>query len=236
MAESPTARGVWTPGAVLLDAMGTILRMVPPAPELHRRLRDAGHAHTRGAVEAALRREIVYYRANHMRGGDARGLRDLRLECARVVGAALGDDVPPPAQLAELLVGSIRFELMPDTRPALVELERAGVRAAVVSNWDISLMDVLDELGIAGYFHTVCISAVMGVAKPDPMIFHAALRRLGVTADRAVHCGDDPAIDVRGALAAGIRPLLVDRSRPLVEGDHLRIRSLAQLTSLEEAP
>lgn len=235
MAESPTS-AVGRPRAVLLDAMGTLLSMAPPAPRLHRRLRDAGHAHTLGAVEAALLREIAFYRANHMRGRDAAGLRELRRDCARVIGAALGGDVPAPGRLTDMLVGSIRFELMPDALDALRGLDRAGVRMAVVSNWDVSLTEVLDELGISECIHVVCISAVEGVAKPDPAIFHTALRRLGVPAGRAVHCGDDPVTDVKGALAAGIRPVLVDRSRPLVEGESGRIRSLAQLTLLEDAP
>lgn len=221
---------------MLLDAMGTLLDMHPPAPRLHRLLRDAGHAHTLPAVEAAFRREIVFYRANHMRGRDASGLWELRRDCARVLGEALGGDVPALGRLTDLLVGSIRFELMPEALETLVELDRAGVRLAVVSNWDVSLTDVLIDLGIAEWIQVVCISAVEGVAKPDPAIFHAALSRLGVPADRAIHCGDDPVNDVNGALAAGIRPVLVDRSRPLVEGGFDRIRSLAQLTLLEDAP
>lgn len=233
MAETPTSRG-GPYRAVLLDAMGTLLRLVPPAPLLRRRLLEAGFAHSPRAVEAALRREIVYYRANHMRGRDAAGLRDLRLDCARVLGDALGGDVPAPSRLAEMLVDSLRFELMPDAPGALAALDRAGVRLAVVSNWDVSLTEVLNTLGIAGRFHAICISAVEGAAKPDPAIFHTALRRLGVSAERALHCGDDPVNDGEGALAAGIRPVLVDRSHPLVEGRFGLVRSLAQLTSLAD--
>src|SRR5690606_13851294 len=113
-------------------------------------LHEAGHAHALPAVADALRREIAYYRANHLRGRDPESLRALRLDCAGVLAAALGRDVPPRERLLEMLLDSIRVELMPDAPAALAALSRAGVRLAVVSNWDISLADVLNTLGIAG--------------------------------------------------------------------------------------
>jgi putative hydrolase of the HAD superfamily len=78
------------------------------------------------------------------------------------------------------------------------------LRLAVVSNWDVGLHDHLRAIGLDSLVDTVVTSAEAGAPKPSPAIFALALRRLGTTADRAVHVGDDAA-DVEGARAAGIR-------------------------------
>ena len=43
-------------------------------------------------------------------------------------------------------------------------------------------------------------------------LFQRALERLGVEPEAALHGGDRVDTDVQGALAAGIRPVLLDRS------------------------
>lgn len=217
------------PRAVLLDALGTLVELLPPAPRLRELLAGAGHHHPEERVAEALAAEIRHYRANHDRGYDAASLRALRLECAGVVAGVLGPDVPPPAELAGMLVESLRFALAADAEPALDRLAAAGVRLGVVSNWDCALPDVLADLGVADRFEVIAVSAVVGAAKPDPAIFRHALRRLGVPATRALHCGDHPEYDCVGALRAGIRAVLIDRTGRLSDGPCPRLRSLRQL-------
>ena len=86
---------------------------------------------------------------------------------------------------------------------ALDDLRAAGLVLACVANWDVSLHEHLDRLGLAWRFAAVLPSAEAGVEKPDPAIFHAALARLGVAAGRALHIGDEET-DRAGAAAAGI--------------------------------
>ncbi len=50
-----------------------------------------------------------------------------------------------------------------------------------------------------------------GVAKPDGRIFAAAASRLGLAPEQVLHVGDDPALDVLGALAAGMQAVWVNR-------------------------
>ncbi len=74
-------------------------------------------------------------------------------------------------------------------------------------------------------------SAVVGVAKPDPRIFHLALEALDVPADGTVlHVGDSLRYDVAGALAAGLQPVHMDPYGfcPAPDG-HPHVRSLAEL-------
>jgi len=215
--------------AVLLDAYGTLLDLPDPVPRLRALLAGAGHPHTHARVRRALRAEIAYYRANHDRGRDADSLEALRCDCARVLARGLGDDAPPPERLAALLVDSLRFTLFGDVVPALDALAGAGLRLAVVSNWDCSLPGVLRDLGVAGRFEAVTVSATAGARKPEPEIFHRALEALGIAPAAALHCGDLPHADCEGARGAGIRAVLLDRSGTLPPGPCPRIGALSDL-------
>jgi putative hydrolase of the HAD superfamily len=67
------------------------------------------------------------------------------------------------------------------------------------------------------------------VAKPDPRIFAPALAALGLAAERVAYVGDSVAIDVRGARAAGLEPVLLDPYEDHTGADHARIASLHDL-------
>jgi putative hydrolase of the HAD superfamily len=100
----------------------------------------------------------------------------------------------------------------------------------VVSNWDVSLHDVLERTGLRPLVDAVVISAELGVAKPDPAIFAAALERLGVAAGDALHVGDSVEHDVAGARAAGIDAVLVARDGAEVPDGVRAVASLDELT------
>ncbi len=146
-----------------------------------------------------------------------------------MLAEGLGRRCPATARLAQLLLRALRFTVSPDAPATLEALARAGVAVGVVSNWDCSLPEVLDELGLAGRFAVVCASASVGAAKPDPAIFLHALGLLGVAPGRALHCGDSPEADCAGARRAGLRAVLVDRAGVLPPGPCRRIRDLAEL-------
>ena len=93
----------------------------------------------------------------------------------------------------------------------LRRLKEMGAKVYAVSNWDIELVKVLDDLGWSGYFDDVIASAVVGVEKPAGEIFEEALRVGNVSRDRVVHVGNDPVTDIVGASRAGIDTVLVDR-------------------------
>ena len=100
-------------------------------------------------------------------GRDADSLRALRRRCAEVLRAAL----PPSERLAaldtaaitEALLGALRFEAYADARPALYGARRAGARIVVVSNWDVSLPEVLERVGLAPLVDGVVTSAAVGL-------------------------------------------------------------------------
>jgi putative hydrolase of the HAD superfamily len=89
-------------------------------------------------------------------------------------------------------------------------LRARRVRTAVVSNGDGRIRAKLASLGLAEHLEFVVDSFEEGIEKPDPEIFHRALGRLGVAAERAAYIGDIYSIDAVGARAAGLRAILID--------------------------
>jgi len=183
----------------------------PPAPLLRAELRErAGVEVTVPVAEAAVRAEIAYYRAHLHEGRDAASLADLRRRCAEAMRPVLGVDVDGEA-LTEALLAALRFHAYPDAAPALVALRARGLSIVVVSNWDHSLHGRLAETGLAPLVDAAVASAELGSAKPDRTIFAHALELAGAAPGAALHAGDSPAADVDGALAAGLRAVLVAR-------------------------
>jgi putative hydrolase of the HAD superfamily len=189
--------------AVLLDALGTLVELEPPWTHLA----DALGTPADAGLVAAVRAEMSYYRDHSHEGRDAASLADLRRRCATLLSRELGRDVA-----VETMMAAIRFRPFPDAAPALADLRDRGLRLVCVSNWDVSLPDVLARCGLATLFDGVVTSAGAGARKPEPAIFEPALRLARCAASQALYVGDTPSEDLAGARAAGIRALLIDRS------------------------
>jgi putative hydrolase of the HAD superfamily len=227
----------FAPRALLLDAMGTLVRLAPPGPRLRRELAVRfGLSVSADEAERAMSAEIAYYRRHMHSAADAARVSALHLAAAEALRSGLPEDRRLPevssAELAETLLASLHFTLYPDALPALIRARRSGLRLVAVSNWDSSLPEVLDRVGLAARLDGVITSAAAGAAKPDPAIFRAALAQAGVSAADAIHVGDSVKEDVAGARAAGIRPVWLDRLRTGADADVLTIASLRELTRL----
>jgi putative hydrolase of the HAD superfamily len=128
-----------------------------------------------------------------------------------VVRDELGLDMPLD-DLVPIVVDAFRFAAFPEVPRVLDELRARGHALAVVSNWDVSLHEVLERTGLASRFDAVVVSAEIGAAKPDPEPFRRALAALGAAPGDALHAGDRLDEDVAGARAAGVRAVLVTRA------------------------
>ncbi|MBI3848723.1 MAG: HAD-IA family hydrolase [Verrucomicrobia bacterium] len=122
------------------------------------------------------------------------------------------------------------WRIFDDVLPALDALATAGVRLAVISNWDERLRPLLQQLKLSDYFETVIVSCEAGFAKPSPVIFEHALKKLGLPPGSILHVGDNLSADVQGARGAGLRAVRIDRKSPAVAGQ--QIASLSDLESL----
>jgi putative hydrolase of the HAD superfamily len=121
----------------------------------------------------------------------------------------------------------------PGTFEALEDFKSAGYKLAIVSNAEGQVAADAKRHGLARYFDVIIDSHIVGVAKPDPRIFHIALERLGVGADEAKFTGDIYSIDVEGARAAGLESRLVDQHQRYSWVKHEKIRHIRELHRID---
>jgi putative hydrolase of the HAD superfamily len=159
-----------------------------------------------GPVWGSLRRHIegnVDYRTEE-------DLAGFKLRNAEMTAAELGIEAPAEV-LTEVAERRISFNPYPESEAVLRRLREMGTRVFAVSNWDIELVRVLDDLDWTGYFDGIFASAAVGIEKPEGEIFEEALRVSGIPRDRVVHVGNDPITDIEGASRAGLDTVLMDR-------------------------
>lgn len=126
---------------------------------------------------------------------------------------------------------------IPDSMAALAALARDGVPMGVVSNASgqieqellrSEICQVGDGIGVA--MRCVIDSHVVGVAKPDPQIFEHALERFPeFERARIAYVGDSVTMDIGGATAAGLHPILLDPYDDHPRADFERITSLHEI-------
>ncbi|MFJ9538700.1 HAD family hydrolase [Streptomyces sp. NPDC101225] len=128
------------------------------------------------------------------------------------------------------------WSLFPDVLPVLDALA-ASHRHAVLSNSSLTVQDrKLRVLGVHDRFEAVLCAAELGVSKPEAGAFLAACEALELAPHQVAYVGDHPEIDGRGAAAAGLLSVWIDRSGTYTgddagTGPH-RIASLAELPAL----
>ena len=213
---------------VFLDALGTLVELRPPAPRLVSMLGERGFEVSEERASAAFAAEIAYYLNHHLEGADPESLDELRDRCAEVLREALALRGLEHAEARRVMLGSLRFDPVPEATGVLTGLRDVGHPMLIVSNWDSSLPDWLAHTGLLDLVDAVVTSATAGSAKPDPGIFEKALQIAGARADQTVHVGDSLENDVAGARAAGIRPILVRRDGDAPPG----VESIATLGEL----
>lgn len=76
----------------------------------------------------------------------------------------------------------------------------------------------LSGSGMEPYFETLTVSEEVGVKKPNPGIFHYALRKANATAEESVMIGDEMAVDIDGARLVGIDQLFFNRKGEPTDG------------------
>ena len=122
------------------------------------------------------------------------------------------------------------WKVYEDARPALQALQEQGLQLGVISNWDERLHPLLERLGLSPYFRLIQASGDLGRHKPDPVIFHTVLNKLGAAPEECLHVGDSWREDVEGAQGAGMSGVLIDRSGRKPAGS--AIASLLELADL----
>jgi putative hydrolase of the HAD superfamily len=86
-----------------------------------------------------------------------------------------------------------------------------GYRLGLISNFTYApvIYTGLRKVGISGFFDVILVSDAVGWRKPHRRIFEEALKKLGVKAEEAIHVGDSPEEDIKGAKQLGMKTVFV---------------------------
>jgi putative hydrolase of the HAD superfamily len=225
-----------TAAAVFFDAGETLVHPHPTFPDLFAAiLQREGHAVPAETIRDRI--HVVFERFK--RAADEEELWTTTLEKSRafwhdVYGIFLHDlgidgEEGLIDRVYEGFTDLTNYRLFDDVRPALDRLRDAGLELGVVSNFEAWLEQLLEELGVIGYFDVRVISGAEGMEKPDPRIFRLAMDRAGVRPEQSVYVGDNPEFDVDPAAAVGMLPVLIDRRGRFPDAPGLRITSMEEL-------
>lgn len=97
--------------------------------------------------------------------------------------------------------------LFPDTKQALSESIQRNYSNIILSNHTPELDDIVDYLGIKGYFKQIISSANVGVEKPNPLIYQH-IDHLNEY-QKIIMIGDNYYADVEGSKQMGFEAVLV---------------------------
>ena len=223
--------------AVLFDAGNTLLELdYPWLSELARSLGASAGPEEIGVAGARLLRQ------NSLRYGMTPSPQDAGAvfrSSFRAIGEAIGLSDDAAMAFAQVAQQEDRNDprglwrcLSPGVAATLAALRERDLRLGVISNADGNAEQHLVLAGLRDWFEVVVDSWIVGVQKPATRIFAIALEHLGLAAEDAIYVGDLLEVDVTGARAAGIRPLLYDRFDAYADIREGRIRALHQILEI----
>jgi HAD superfamily hydrolase (TIGR01662 family) len=113
----------------------------------------------------------------------------------------------------------------------LTELRTRGYGLGLITNRNNveRFYELLDEMDLRSYFDVTLASGEVGVRKPEPGIFYAALDRIGARAGESLYVGDNYWADVIGAQRAGATPVLFDPHHLFPEAECLVLERIEDL-------
>ncbi|OIS97796.1 PREDICTED: haloacid dehalogenase-like hydrolase domain-containing protein 3 [Nicotiana attenuata] len=194
--------GGLTHKALLVDAVGTLVIPSQPMAQIYRQIGEKyGVEYSEAEI---LKRYRWAYEQPWVRSR-LRYVNDGRPFWQHIVSSSTGcSDSQYFEELYNYYTTEKAWHLCdPNAERVFNALRTAGVKLAVVSNFDTRLRLVLRALNCDHWFDAVAVSAEVEAEKPNPTIFLKACELLGVNPEDAVHVGDDRRNDIWGARDAG---------------------------------
>jgi putative hydrolase of the HAD superfamily len=189
------------------------------------------------SIDAHRRAHYLGMAAKSHAGSDEHFWHEYNIAYVRSVGVAVHEQDAAAETLDRTRNALIWRWPIPESLSGLRDLQQAGVPMGVVSNASGQIEDVLARSGVcqvgqgpAVAMRVIIDSDIVGVAKPDPKIFEFALEHFpGLDRARIAYVGDSVTMDITGASAAGLHPILVDPFDDHPGADFETIRTLHDL-------
>lgn len=122
------------------------------------------------------------------------------------------------------------IQLFEDAIPCLQFLKKQGITSVVLTNGPSDgQRSKIDALGLEPYIDRFYISAEIGCSKPSKEAFQYVLDDMQLPFSKVRMVGDSIEYDIRGAQAAGIKGMLLDRAGRHSDYEGRVIRSLSDL-------
>ncbi len=225
--RAPSPKMITTPKiqAVTFDVGGTLIHPWPSVGHVYAEV-AAKHGLKNVSPDKLNKNFAAAWRAKKNFQHTTEGWADIVDQSFAGLGAPLPSRSFFPA-IYQRFAEADAWRIYDDALPALEALASRDLPLAVISNWDERLRPLLQQFQLDRYFETIVVSCEVGFAKPSPVIFEHAAKKLGIVPEQILHVGDSAEEDVAGANAAGVRALLVDRDN--TTGDAARIGSLREL-------
>jgi putative hydrolase of the HAD superfamily len=137
--------------------------------------------------------------------GDLAGT--IRAIAERVGAAPTETQVQRAAELRRRLTASLFDRVSAATLVVLDRLRADGWRLGLVSNTTPESPERFRASRLAARFDAAAFSSDLRTAKPDPAIYLAACRALGVSPEACVYVGDGADRELAGAATLGMRPI-----------------------------
>jgi 2-haloalkanoic acid dehalogenase type II len=170
--------------------------------------------------------------------GEFRNMRDLYGISTKNVFRRYGIQVPDAyveklnAAYKKMLDEAVT--ILPTVRQTLERLYADGHRLGMISNGDTEELSAHLN-GLIDLFDVIVTSEELEVYKPHPRIFNEALRKMGVSHDRAVFVGDTVTSDICGAKKAGLTAIWYNKRRRVAKPDvrpDFEIRDMAEILKI----
>lgn len=223
--------------AIFFDFYNTLVRFWPPLAQIQQAsCQEFGFRLDEEKLSYGYSVADVYFnRQNEMKSLAFRTEAErldffARYEQILLENAGLPVSLDLARQIWQVAIGVPKdFVAFDDTLESLKRLKGEGYSIGVISNLRRDMDLLCANLGMAPYLDFCLTSAEVGVEKPDPAIFVAALERAGVKPSEALHVGDQPRSDMVGARGAGLHAILLDRG-----GWHSELENCVQISRLAE--
>ncbi len=229
--------------AVLFDWFNTLAHFDPPREELQSQaLQELDiHVSPQKIIPGLLAADRDYFEENAVSPIRKRSPEEQAKVYTRYQKTILteaGVNIPREPDIlvrimkrVQQLSQGMNFALFDDVLSTLKALKEKNFTLGLLTNLDRDMKPICHELGLEPYIDFIVTPGEVGVDKPEPPIFLAALQQARVSASEAVHVGDQYKLDVSGAMGVGIKPILIDRYDLYPEvNDCTRIHSLTELT------
>lgn len=223
---------------IAFDFCGTLAELRPTSEELlggWLENVDAGHFAPATLTEAIMRTsaEMPY---SSLKVRDAHERRTYYVRFNAHVLALLGcDDADGEALYEHFTRHERHWTLRPGATALLRELAKRGYQVVLASNFDPTLERLLARDSTASLFDALFVSASLGLEKPDPAFYHHVRDTLGLEASAIAMVGDDLNLDVRPALATGMKAVHLRPDAVGLAGSRwLQVNGYLEVTTLDD--